>query len=585
VADLAAVLDDDPGSMRRELRAILAWGRLPLRADRARLRQLAERIDPAKEPVLGLLTLTRALRVAGEEALAERLLRKALTARPRQVVLYHALGDLLTAQQPPRWREAVEFYRVARGLRPDLGVTLATALWRSGRRGEALDLLAVLVKESPDNPYLHSQQADALLGRHDLDGAIACYKKALELDPTLALTHNNLGTILCDHKHDYDGAMSCFHRAIDLDPKHAQFHYNLGIALTAQHDLDGAIACYKKALELDSTNARAHYNLGNALRDKGDWDGAIACYKKILELDPKDSQAHGNLGNALLGKHDLDGAIACYKKALELDPKDAISHYNLGIALYNKHDLDGAIACYKKALELDSKYAEAHCNLGHVLRQQGRLTEAVTSLRRGHELGSKRPDWRYPSAQWLRDAERLADLDGKLPAILTGEASPANSGEAVTLAQMCQQYKRRYVAATRLYADAFAAEPKLAADWNAQHRYNAASSAALAAAGRGEDVRLLPDKVAAMFRRWALGWLRDDLTAYAKLAQQNNPAAKQVVQQRLTRWRSDSDLASVRDPATLNRLPDDERAAWQALWRDVDELAKRVAKTDTAKKK
>jgi hypothetical protein len=30
---------------------------------------------------------------------------------------------------------------------------------------------------------------------------------------------------------------------------------------------------------------------------------------------------------------------------------------------------------------------------------------------------------------------------------------------------------------------------------------------------------LLPDKVAAMFRRWALAWLRDDLTAYTKFAQ------------------------------------------------------------------
>jgi hypothetical protein len=88
-----------------------------------------------------------------------------------------------------------------------------------------------------------------------------------------------------------------------------------------------------------------------------------------------------------------------------------------------------------------------------------------------------------------------------------------------------------------------------------------------------------------MFRRWALGWLRNDLTAYTKLAQQNNPAAEQLIQQRLTHWRRDPDLESVRDPAALDRLPDNERAAWQALWRDVDELAKRVAKTDTAKKK
>jgi hypothetical protein len=46
-----------------------------------------------------------------------------------------------------------------------------------------------------------------------------------------------------------------------------------------------------------------------------------------------------------------------------------------------------------------------------------------------------------------------------------------------------------------------------------------------------------------MFRNWALGWLRDDLKAYARLAGQNNPTVKQAIQQRLTHWRSDPDLA------------------------------------------
>jgi tetratricopeptide (TPR) repeat protein len=184
VAELAAALDDDPGSLRRELRAILAQGRLPVERalgvlsaalrplpvpvavpwgrDGARLRQLEEWIDPAVEPVLGLVTLTRALRVVGEEGLAERLLRAALTARPREVVLYHTLGQLLTEQEPPRWAEAVECYAAARALRPDLGVDLAEALRHSGRWSEALVLLARLVKDSPNNPYLHFQQAYAL---------------------------------------------------------------------------------------------------------------------------------------------------------------------------------------------------------------------------------------------------------------------------------------------------------------------------------------------------------------------------------------------------------------------------------------
>ena len=36
----------------------------------------------------------------------------------------------------------------------------------------------------------------------------------------------------------------------------------------------------------------------------------------------------------------------------------------------------------------------------------------------------------------------------------------------------------------------------------------------------------------------------------------------------------------MRDPAALDRLPENERIAWQALWREVDELLSRVAKKD-----
>jgi hypothetical protein len=170
------------------------------------------------------------------------------------------------------------------------------------------------------------------------------------------------------------------------------------------------------------------------------------------------------------------------------------------------------------------------------------------------------------------------------PTIFQREATPTKPGrELATLAEElvtqreAGRYGRRvYAASALLFADAFAAEPRLAP----QHRYNAACSAALAVTGQGEDAQLLPDKVVSMFRGWALSWLRDSLTAYGKLAEKNNPASNQEIQQGLVHWKGDSDLVSVRDAQALERLPENERIAWQALWRDVDELLKRVAKKD-----
>ena len=37
----------------------------------------------------------------------------------------------------------------------------------------------------------------------------------------------------------------------------------------------------------------------------------------------------------------------------------------------------------------------------------------------------------------------------------------------------------------------------------------------------------------------------------------------------LGHWRADPDLASVRDPAALAKLPDAESEQWQRLWADV----------------
>jgi hypothetical protein len=210
---------------------------------------------------------------------------------------------------------------------------------------------------------------------------------------------------------------------------------------------------------------------------------------------------------------------------------------------------------------------------------QGRFPEAVQAYRLGHALGSKRPGWRYPSALWVRQAERLVALDRRLPAVLRGAAEPAGAAERLEFASLCRHPARRlHAAAARLAADAFAEEPKLGDDLNAQHRYNAACSAALAATGQGADAHKVPDKARLPLRRQALRWLQADLARYAKFVQAGKPALKQAVRQRLAHWQGDADLVSVRAKDALAELPGAEADAWRKLWAEVDALRKRAGR-------
>ena len=47
-----------------------------------------------------------------------------------------------------------------------------------------------------------------------------------------------------------DEAVACYRRALELKPSYAEAHYNLGVALKEQGKLDEAVACYCRTLEL-----------------------------------------------------------------------------------------------------------------------------------------------------------------------------------------------------------------------------------------------------------------------------------------------------------------------------------------------
>ncbi len=67
-----------------------------------------------------------------------------------------------------------------------------------------------------------------------------------------------------------------------------------------------------------------------------------------------------------------------------------------------------------------------------------------------------------------------------------------------------------------------------------------------------------------------------DLAAWGKQFNEDADKTRPVVQETMTHWKQGADLASLRNPKALEKLPPDERDAWQKLWKDVDAL---LAKT------
>ncbi len=440
-------------------------------------------------------------------------------------------------------------------------------------------MIAVALR--PQSSIAHLNLAVALEHNGRLDEAIDECREAVRIKKDSAKSHYNLGVAL-NRKGRLDEAIAEYREAVRIKKDDPHAHTNLSIALSEKGQLDEAISEAREAIRIKKDNPIARFNLGNHLRDKGQLDEAITEFREAIRLKKDLLAPHGSLGAALVMKGRVDEAIDELRETIRLNRDSPWAHNDLGAALVKKGRVDEAITEFREAIRLKKDYATAHSNLGIILRRKGQLDEAITEFREAIRL---KKDYREAHSE-LRNTLALREALAKLPAILSGRAKAENPAEQIALARACQApYKRLYVTAAQFFNDAFAAQPSLADNLDADHRYNAACAAALAGCGQGEDTDKLDAKERARLRRQALDFLRADLRAYRQMMEKPADNAGLLITRRMQHWLRDSDFAGVRGDNALAKLPDEERSAWRKLWADVAEmLAKAQGKAPPEKK-
>jgi serine/threonine protein kinase/Flp pilus assembly protein TadD len=462
-------------------------------------------------------------------------------------------------------------------LSPLAFLNLARALIRDGLHEAGARVLYIGQVQYPSDFWLNYELGNAFSRTTPprWEQAVAYYQAALAVRSRDYGVWTNLGKALEARGRNAE-ALRCFRQATRVDPKRAMVWFNLGNHLRDNGESAEALSCYRQSLALDPNDADAWNNLGVACSNTRQPDEAIRCFRQALVIDAKNFFALNNLGSLLKNKGERAEAIECFRQAIVIDPKSTFSLFILAFTLQEMRQFDEALRWYRELVRLSPDKAEAHCNIGLILRQQGHFSAAVDALGRGHELGLKQPKWTHPSARWLGEAKRLLELDRKLPALRKGDIKPANSGERLDLARLCRQYKKCHAEAARYYAEAFKESPAFADDLTANNRHSALCSALAAGCGLGEDAAALTDDERTRWRRQALDWMRADLALRAKSARSKVPGERAAVAKVLQAWQQDADLACVREPGALAKLPVEERDDWKKIWTELDVLLRKI---------
>jgi serine/threonine protein kinase/tetratricopeptide (TPR) repeat protein len=203
-----------------------------------------------------------------------------------------------------------------------------------------------------------------------LAAAVAYFNQAIEKDPSYAMAYSGLGDaygVLPSYggspSEDYPKSSAASRRALELDPTLAQPHANLGSnEIEYDYDFAGGIAEFKKAFALDPNDATAHQWYAEDLGALGGrTQEALAEAARAHDLDPLSPIIGASAVRIHVSARQYDEAIALGKRQAAENPNFPVVHLHLTRAYLGKGMYPEAIEEWKTfaRLEGDTDFATA----------------------------------------------------------------------------------------------------------------------------------------------------------------------------------------------------------------------------------
>jgi tetratricopeptide (TPR) repeat protein len=252
-------------------------------------------------------------------------------------------------------------------------------LLSSNHLRQAVQVCQEAVARTPGDWALHQNLGELLQRIGDAPGAIAAFRRVIELVPDHEKAHYDLGNLL-DETGRSEEAVVCFQTTLEFSPWFYEAYNGMALAQANLGRYEEAIRNYREALRLKPGFAAAHVNLGLALSRLGRIDEAKQHYLTALKLKPDSAGAYVNLGKILNSEGQHAAAVSNYLSALQFEPANALIHFNLANVLTKLGQNNEAIQHYTEAVRLKPDFTEARSQLGFEYARQNRQAEAMAQF-------------------------------------------------------------------------------------------------------------------------------------------------------------------------------------------------------------
>ncbi len=250
---------------------------------------------------------------------------------------------------------------------------LALAHDWSGNPDRAITVARRAVDLDPKLPEAQAYLAEALTDRYKLrDAEDVLQKAAAAASPRENPEVLRVQAYLQETKADYAGAVATYRRSIQLAPEWSFLYLSLGHALRAQKLYAEASDAFQKAAELNPQDPRAEGGLGMVYYATEEYATAQSHLERSIEIDASYATGYGQLGWVFYVQKQYDRAQPNFERAVELekDPaKNAAYRHALGWIYLSMKQYDRARQEFTKALELNPDLEGAREGLQAVDKQ------------------------------------------------------------------------------------------------------------------------------------------------------------------------------------------------------------------------
>ncbi len=168
------------------------------------------------------------------------------------------------------------------------------------------------------------------------------------------------------------GAIACYQRAVDHEPSLLPLHIILANAQQLHGDVRDARATLRRAIRVaERPDAEADFTLGKALVEAGAGADAVPCFRRVRAEHSADPAAAAALAAALRDAQQPEEAWKEIKYALRLSPYDAVSLLTAALIRHDLGDFSGALSYVEQSLTVRPTSATARVTRGYLRHMLG----------------------------------------------------------------------------------------------------------------------------------------------------------------------------------------------------------------------